>query len=330
MQRVRGRPRQLRVRLTASGQVRIDPIPDIATRPPRYRDRVLSVRGLTKVYGGRRVVDDVSFELRPGTVTAFLGPNGAGKSTTLRMISGLTIPDAGESFVAGRPFTRWANPAQVAGVLLDAAAVHPGRTGRGHLRNAALLAGLPARRVDEVLSLVGLGDAGGKRIAAYSLGMRQRLGMAQALLTNPPMLILDEPINGLDPEGIRSVRQLLRGYAERGGTALLSSHVLSEVDQTADRVLVIGAGRIVADGPLSELTNSHRALVRAPDMNRLASVLTAAGIAIQPAADGHLAAHASVDRVSEVTFNAGVRLLGLAQESVNLEDLFFRLTGESA
>lgn len=304
-------------------------VADFPARVARYRDQVLTVRGLTKTYGGRRVVDQVSFELQPGTVTAFLGPNGAGKSTTLRMISGLTIPDAGETFVAGRPFRRWPNPAHVAGVLLDAAAVHPGRTGRSHLRNAALLAGLSKNRVDEVLSVVGLGDAGGRRIGGYSLGMRQRLGLAQALLTNPPMLILDEPINGLDPEGIRSVRLLLRDYARRGGTALLSSHVLSEVDQTADRVLVIGSGRIVADGPLSELTTSHRSVVRAPDMNRLASVLTSAGIAVQPAADGHLAADATVDRVSEVTFSAGVRLLGLAQESVNLEDLFFRLTGEN-
>ncbi|GGU22054.1 ATP-binding cassette domain-containing protein [Lentzea flava] len=288
---------------------------------------MLSAWGLTKAYGGRTVVDQVGFELQPGTVTAFLGPNGAGKSTTLRMITGLTMPDRGQAMVAGRPFTAWPNPSHVAGVLLDAAAVHPGRSGRGHLRTAAMLAGVPSRRADEVLETVGLADAATRKIGKYSLGMRQRLGIAHALLTNPPLLILDEPINGLDPEGIRAVRNLLRGHAARGGTVLLSSHVLSEVDQTADRVLVIGNGRIVADGPLASLTTSSRSLVRAKDMNRLAEALQRGGIAIQPAPDGFIAAHAPVERVSDVTFAAGIPLLGLREEQMNLEDLFFRLTG---
>ncbi|HEX8866794.1 MAG TPA: ATP-binding cassette domain-containing protein, partial [Lentzea sp.] len=165
---------------------------------------MLTAWGLTKAYEGRRVVDQVGFELQPGTVTAFLGPNGAGKSTTLRMITGLTRPDHGQATVAGRPFTAWPNPSHVAGVLLDAAAVHPGRSGRGHLRMAATLAGVPSRRADEVLEMLGLADAATRKIGKYSLGMRQRLGIAHALLTNPPLLVLDEPINGLDPEGIRA------------------------------------------------------------------------------------------------------------------------------
>ncbi|MET9227520.1 ATP-binding cassette domain-containing protein [Lentzea sp. NPDC003310] len=288
---------------------------------------MLTAWGLTKAYEGRTVVDQVGFELQPGTVTAFLGPNGAGKSTTLRMITGLTRPDRGQATVAGRPFTAWPNPSHVAGVLLDAAAVHPGRSGRGHLRMAASLSGVPARRADEVLEMLGLADAATRKIGKYSLGMRQRLGIAHALLPDPPLLVLDEPINGLDPEGIRAVRNLLRGHASRGGTVLLSSHVLSEVDQTADRVLVIGGGRIVADGPLATLTTSSRSLVRARDMNQLAGALQRAGVAIQPAADGFLAAHAPVEQVSNVTFAAGIPLLGLREEQMSLEDLFFRLTG---
>ncbi|RJQ71907.1 ATP-binding cassette domain-containing protein [Pseudonocardiaceae bacterium YIM PH 21723] len=288
---------------------------------------MLSAWGLTKVYEGRTVVDQVGFELRPGTVTAFLGPNGAGKSTTLRMISGLTTPTAGHATIAGRAYQQWRNPSHVAGVLLDGQAVHPGRTGRLHLQLAAKLAGIPSRRADEVLAMVGLADAAGRKIGKYSLGMRQRLGLAHALLTDPPLLILDEPINGLDPEGIRSVRTLLRNYATRGGTVLLSSHVLSEVDQTADRVLVIGNGRVLADGPLAQLTSSARSLVKAADMNRLAQVMTDARIPIQPAIDGHMAAHAPVERVSELTFKAGIPLLGLRPEQMSLEDLFFRLTG---
>jgi ABC-2 type transport system ATP-binding protein len=236
----------------------------------RYHPSVLSVRGLTKIYAGRAVVDDVSFDLQPGTVTAFLGPNGAGKSTTLRMVTGLTPPTRGGSWIAGKQFREWPNPGHVAGVLLDASAVHPGRTGGAHMRNAAALMGVPARRADELLAQLGLEDATRKKIGTYSLGMRQRLGLAHVLLADPPLLMLDEPINGLDPVGIRAVRELLRGHAARGGTVLLSSHVLSEVDQTADRIVMIGGGRIVADGPIRELLASHQSLVRGPDMQAVA------------------------------------------------------------
>ncbi|WP_370946418.1 ABC transporter ATP-binding protein [Amycolatopsis sp. cg5] len=290
---------------------------------------MLSVRGLTKVYSGRTVVDNVSFDLQPGTVTAFLGPNGAGKSTTLRMITGLTPPTRGGSQIAGKAFRDWPNPAHIAGVLLDATAVHPGRTGGAHLRNAALLMGVPKGRVDEVLGQVGLGDAGGKKIGQYSLGMRQRLGLAHALMANPPVLMLDEPINGLDPVGIRAVRELLRGHAARGGTVLLSSHVLSEVDQTADRIVMIGNGRIVADGPIRELLSSHRSLVRGPDMAALAGALQRAGIRIQPSPDGQILADAPSQVVSDIAFKANVQVHGITDHQQNLEELFFRLSGSN-
>ena len=217
---------------------------------------MITVSGLTKKYGDRTVVDDVSFTLEPGTVTGFLGPNGAGKTTTMRMITGLVPASAGSALVDGRPYAAVSNPGSVMGTLLDAGAVHPGRTGRTHLRLLADAIGVPASRVDEVLELVGLPDAAGRRIKGYSLGMRQRLGIAGALLADPPVLMFDEPANGLDPEGIRWMRGLLRGHAARGGTVLLSSHLLGEVEHTVDRLLVIGAGRIVADGPVASLLGS--------------------------------------------------------------------------
>ena len=201
-------------------------------------------------------------------MTGFLGPNGAGKTTTMRMITGLVPATAGPALVAGRPYAELPNPGAVMGTLLDAAAVHPGRTGRTHLRILAATIGVPAERVDEVLDLVGLTDAAGRRIGGYSLGMRQRLGIAGALLADPPVLMFDEPANGLDPEGIRWMRDLLRGHAARGGTVLLSSHLLGEVEHTVDRLLVIGAGRIVADGPIAELLGADGTAVRALDPAR--------------------------------------------------------------
>ncbi|MEV6895739.1 ATP-binding cassette domain-containing protein [Amycolatopsis sp. NPDC051372] len=288
---------------------------------------MLHVQGLVKDYDGRRVVENVSFSLQPGTVTAFLGPNGAGKSTTLRMICGLTRPTAGTATIAGRRFAEWPNPGHVAGVLLDAAAVHPGRTGRHHLVNGAKLMRLPGSRADQVLAQVGLSDAANRRIGKYSLGMRQRLGLAHALLADPPVLILDEPINGLDPEGIRSTRQLLRGYAQRGGTVLLSSHVLSEVDQTADRIVMIGHGRVVADGPLASFAGPARTVVRTNDVPKLGTALQSAGLDVRQTGPDALSVAAPTERVSEIAFAAQVRVLGLAEEQQNLEELFFRLTG---
>ncbi|WP_020663721.1 ABC transporter ATP-binding protein [Amycolatopsis benzoatilytica] len=288
---------------------------------------MLHVQELVKVYNQRRVVDTVSFSLQPGTVTAFLGPNGAGKSTTLRMICGLTTPTSGAATIAGRRFGDWPNPAHVAGVLLDAAAVHPGRTGRHHLLSAAKLMRLPSARVDQVLAQVGLSDAANRRIGKYSLGMRQRLGIAQALLCDPPMLILDEPINGLDPDGIRSTRQLLRSYAQRGGTVLLSSHVLSEVDQTADRVVMIGQGRVVADGPLDSFAGPPRTLIRTVDLPRLTHALEQARLELRWSGPDGLTVAAPLRQVSDLAFAARVQVLELREEQQNLEELFFRLTG---
>ena len=299
----------------------------VARCPGGYRGGVLSVRGLTKVYAGRRVVDQISFDLQPGSVTAFLGPNGAGKSTTLRMICGLTPSTAGEVTVAGRRFTHWPNPTYVVGTLLDASAVHPGRTGRGQLRVGTRLAGLPSKRVDEVLDMVGMRADSLRKTGQYSLGMRQRLALAHALLADPPVLILDEPINGLDPEGVRAIRGLLRTHAERGGTVLLSSHLLNEVDQTADRVLVINGGRIVADGPVSMLTDTRRCLVRARDNKLLHDTLQWAGIQVQARTDGYLTAFASMDHVAEVAEEARVALYGLREDEHSLEEAFFNLTG---
>jgi ABC-2 type transport system ATP-binding protein len=226
---------------------------------------MITVSGLTKTYGDRTVVDRVSFELEPGTVTGFLGPNGAGKTTTMRMITGLVPASAGQARVGGTPYASLPNPGAVMGTLLDAGAVHPGRTGRTHLRILAGTLGVAPGRVDEVLEMVGLTAAAGRRIAGYSLGMRQRLGIAGALLADPPVLMFDEPANGLDPEGIRWMRDLLRGHAARGGTVLLSSHLLGEVQHTVDRLVVIDAGQIVADGPIAELLAGDGTAVRALD-----------------------------------------------------------------
>jgi ABC-2 type transport system ATP-binding protein len=291
---------------------------------------MITVSGLTKNYGDRRVVDQVSFELEPGTVTGFLGPNGAGKTTTMRMITGLVPASAGRATVAGRPYAELPNPGAVMGTLLDAGAVHPGRTGRAHLRLFAGAVGVPASRVDEVLDLVGLGDAAGRRIGGYSLGMRQRLGIAGALLADPPVLMFDEPANGLDPEGIRWMRDLLRGHAARGGTVLLSSHLLGEVEHTVDRLVVIGAGRVVADGPIATLLERDGAVVRAVDPAVLTAVLSAAGLQAQQRPDGALVVPgASPERVGRLAAAQGVVLTDLRPLEHGLEELFFQLTTQS-
>jgi ABC-2 type transport system ATP-binding protein len=288
---------------------------------------MIQVSGLTKQYGGRTVVDDVSFTLEPGTVTGFLGPNGAGKTTTMRMIAGLVPASSGSALVDGRPYTALPNPGAVMGTLLDAGAVHPGRTGRTHLRLIADALGVPAARVGEVLAMVGLSDAAGRRIRGYSLGMRQRLGIAAALLADPPVLMLDEPANGLDPEGIRWMRELLRGHAARGGTVLLSSHLLGEVEHTVDRLLVIGAGRIVADGPVAALLGTDGVSVRALDLDGLARDLEAKGYSVAPDADGGLVVSgASAGDVGAVAAAGGHVLSELRPLQRGLEDVFFSLT----
>ncbi|WP_029430566.1 ABC transporter ATP-binding protein [Blastococcus sp. URHD0036] len=288
---------------------------------------MITVSGLTKHYGPRTVVDDVSFTLEPGTVTGFLGPNGAGKTTTMRMITGLVPASAGSALVDGRPYSALPNPGSVMGTLLDAAAVHPGRTGRMHLRLLADAIGVPAPRVDEVLELVGLSDAAGRRIRGYSLGMRQRLGIAGALLADPPVIMFDEPANGLDPEGIRWMRGLLRDHAARGGTVLLSSHLLGEVEHTVDRLLVIGGGRIVADGPVASLLSSDGVSVTSADPVSLAADLTARGFAVAPGDDGALVVSgASPSDVGAVAAAGGHVLSELRPLQRGLEDVFFSLT----
>jgi len=288
---------------------------------------MITVSGLTKKYGDRTVVDHVSFSLEPGTVTGFLGPNGAGKTTTMRMITGLVPASSGSALVDGRPYAALPNPGSVMGTLLDAGAVHPGRTGRTHLRLLAGALGVPASRVDEVLELVGLSDAGGRRIGAYSLGMRQRLGIAGALLADPPVLMFDEPANGLDPEGIRWMRGLLRGHADRGGTVLLSSHLLGEVEHTVDRLLVIGGGRIVADGPVASLLGSEGTTVRALDPVALTGALEAAGFHVQQGTDGVLVVPgADPAAIGSVAAAAGLALIDLRPVERGLEDVFFSLT----
>ena len=214
---------------------------------------MIELTHLTKRYGAATVVDDVNLTCRRGTVTGFLGPNGAGKSTTLRMLTGLTRPTAGTAWVAGLPYRSLPNPGRVVGVMLDAAGQHAGRTGRESLRIAASLLGLERARADEVLEQVGLTSAAHRRVGSYSLGMRQRLGLATALLGDPAVLVLDEPGNGLDPEGVRWLRRLLRSFADGGGTVLLSSHLLLEVEATADHLAVISGGRVVAHGELTTL-----------------------------------------------------------------------------
>jgi ABC-2 type transport system ATP-binding protein len=289
---------------------------------------MITVENLTKRYGQTVAVQDVGFTCAAGTITGFLGPNGAGKSTTLRMLTGLTPPTSGRSTVAGRPYRDLPNPGRVVGVMLDAAAAHAGRTGRETLRLAAQVLAVPAKQADTMLDRVGLAHAAGRRVGQYSLGMRQRLGIAVALLGDPAALILDEPANGLDPEGIRWMRILLQDFASRGGTVLLSSHLLSEVQATVDRLVVIGGGRIVADGSLAELLAGSGTKVRGLDPATLGAALQAAGLTVSATApDGGFVVDGPADQVGRAAAAAGLPLVELrAADGAGLEELFFNLT----
>src|SRR5829696_4181967 len=265
---------------------------------------MITIDSLTKKYGRSTVVDGVSLVARPGRVTGFLGPNGAGKSTTMRMVVGLTKPTTGSSTVAGRPFHDLPNPGRDIGVMLDASAQHAGRSGREILTIVQQMLGVPGRRVDEMLDLVSLtGAEADRRVGNYSLGMRQRLGIATALIGNPQVLILDEPANGLDPAGIRWMRDLLRDYADGGGTVLLSSHLLAEIEIIADDIVMIGQGRIVCAGSKSELLQSAGTVVRAADVPALQHALAAAGISTSPAQDGSLRTEADPARVGRAAYD---------------------------
>jgi ABC-2 type transport system ATP-binding protein len=296
---------------------------------------MITVERLTKSYGSMTAVDDVSFIAAPGRVTGFLGPNGAGKSTTMRMVVGLTRPTSGTASVLGRRFTELPNPGREVGVLLDASAQHAGRTGREVLALAQQLMGLPARRVGEMLDLVSLtqGEAD-RRVRDYSLGMRQRLGIAAALIGDPQVLILDEPANGLDPAGIRWMRDLLRGYADAGGTVLLSSHLLHEIEVIADDLVVIGHGRLVAQGAKVDLLATAGTLVAVRDVAPLVAALTAAGLTCTRHDQGRAPTGAvtiRVDAVPElvgrIAQHSGVALVELrAAEGAGLEEMFLELT----
>jgi len=293
---------------------------------------MIIVEELTKRYGAYTAVNRVSFRAEPGMVTGFLGPNGAGKSTAMRMMTGLTPPTAGQATVLGVPYAKLPNPGRHVGVLLDASAQHVGRTGREALLLSAMTMGLPASRVDEMLSVVGLsGPEGKRRIGNYSLGMRQRLGIANALLGDPQVLILDEPANGLDPAGIHWMRGLLKGFAERGGTVLLSSHLLHEIEVIADRLVVIGRGRIVADGTKEELLSATGTYVRGMDPAALVAALDAAGIQHGPGTDGGLSVSADPQQVGMAAAAAGVALIELRPAgSAGLEEMFLHLTADDA
>ena len=292
---------------------------------------MIAIENLTKTYAGFTAVDDVSFTARAGRVTGFLGPNGAGKSTTMRIMVGLTPPTSGTATIDGRPFADLPNPGLDVGVLLDASAQHAGRTGREILSVAARTMGLPQMRVEEMLHRVSLtDDEAERRVKNYSLGMRQRLGIAAALIGDPAVLILDEPANGLDPAGIRWMRDLLRDYADQGGTVLLSSHLLHEIEVVADDLVVIGNGRIVAQGPKEDLLAAAGTLVRTRDAAGLTRALSAAGITSSFTGDGAVRTDASAEEVGRIALDAGVALSELrAADSAGLEEMFLQLTAAS-
>ncbi|MBO9534102.1 MAG: ATP-binding cassette domain-containing protein [Solirubrobacteraceae bacterium] len=291
---------------------------------------MIEIDHLTKRFGDHLAVDDVSFRCEPGTVTGFLGPNGAGKSTTMRAIVGLTHPTSGHATIDGKPYKAMGNPGRRVGVLLDASAQHPGRTGRETLALTARLLGVAPGRVDELLQLVQLsGKAEKKRVGDYSLGMRQRLGIAHALLGDPGVLILDEPANGLDPEGIHWMRGLLRGFADQGGTVLLSSHLLSEVEAVADRFVILARGRVEVQGTKAELLGGGTTtLVRATDLDLLQQGLGEAGYTVTRAADA-LNVSATAEQVGQVALDRRVVLTELRASGADLEQLFLTLTAGS-
>jgi len=289
----------------------------------------LEVRGLTKRFGSTTAVDELSFAIEPGRITGFLGPNGAGKTTTLRMLLGLVHPSAGQALVGGEPYRKLADPVRTVGAVLEASSFHPARSGRNHLRVVATAAGIPLVRADETLALVELSGAARRPVRTYSLGMRQRLSVAAALLGEPRLLVHDEPANGLDPEGIRWLRNFLRSFAAGGGTVFISSHVLAEIAQLADEVVIIHKAKLVAHEPLAALTarTAGGTIARSPEADRLREQLSAAGIEASPAEPGELRVAAPPERVGEVAAAAGIVLHELRAESASLEEAFLELTG---
>jgi ABC-2 type transport system ATP-binding protein len=294
---------------------------------------MIEARGLTKRYDDKLAVDDLTFTVRPGVVTGFLGPNGAGKSTTMRMILGLDAPTRGSVTVNGRPYREHAAPLREVGTLLDARSVHPGRSARNHLLALAQTSGIPRSRVDEVVEAVGLGSVAGRRAGGFSLGMGQRLGIAAALLGDPRTVILDEPVNGLDTEGIRWIRSLLQGLAAEGRTVFVSSHLMSEMAVCAQHLVVIGRGRLIADTGVEELiARAAPGVVRArsTDPEALAALLRSRDVAVSEDGDGALAVSGvSTDQVGRLAGAAGITLLELAAQQASLEEAFVDLTRDA-
>jgi len=291
---------------------------------------MIAIDSLSKKYGSSTAVDDISFVAAAGRVTGFLGPNGAGKSTSMRMMVGLTTPTSGRATICGRRFADLPNPGVEVGVMLDASAQHAGRTGREILTIAQGLMGLDRRRVREMLDLVSLTETeANRRVGNYSLGMRQRLGIATALIGDPSVLILDEPANGLDPAGIRWMRDLLRGYADRGGTVLLSSHLLHEIEVIADDIVMIGNGRIVSQGSKTELLHAAGTVVRSADVDSLQRALDQLGIVASVSEDGALRTDVDPTLVGKVALEAGVALTELRTADAGLEDMFLELTADT-
>src|SRR5947209_6344344 len=317
---------------TAAGLGQRSP-PTVAANPAgRESAGMIQTNALTKQLGGRTVVSDVTFRCGPGTVTGFLGPNGAGKTTTMRMLVGLSEPDSGTARILGGRYRDLPNPGCRVGILLDASAQHAGRRGREALAVSAHTMGVPAQRVDALLKLVGLDETSARRrVGKYSLGMRQRLGFAHALLGDPEVLILDEPANGLDPEGMRWMRGLLRNFADRGGTVLLSSHLLAEVEAVADRMMIIDGGRIQAQGTRAELLSESRTIVEADDLADLDAALHRAGLTTHPADSDRRLVEAEPEVIARAAMADGVVLRRLAPaEGAGLERLYFELTTSSA
>lgn len=298
---------------------------------------MIEVQGLTKDYKSVRAVDDLTFSVKPGIVTGFLGPNGAGKSTTMRMILGLDNPTAGTATIGGQAYRQLKNPLREVGALLDAKAVHPNRSARNHLKWMAQSNGISTKRVDEVLGLVGLSDVASKKAGGFSLGMGQRLGLAGALLGDPSTLILDEPVNGLDPEGIRWVRQLVKALAAEGRSVLISSHLLSEMALTADHLVVIGRGKLVADMPTYDFVKQHsgsRVIVRTEHTDIFEQSLRDEGVGVVRGVDEEgrttlVMEDQTTDFVGQLAYSLGIPLLELSLQRASLEDAFMELTGDA-
>ncbi|MGH3675479.1 MAG: ABC transporter ATP-binding protein [Mycobacterium sp.] len=295
---------------------------------------MIELAGLTKVFGRNRAVDDLTFSIEPGMVTGFLGPNGAGKTTTMRMILGLDHPTAGTATIDGRTYRELRDPLRHVGALLDATQTHPNRSARSHLRWIAATHRLPVKRVDEVLDMVGLSAVAGKNAGTLSLGMSQRLGIAAALLGDPPVLLFDEPVNGLDPEGIRWVRTLMRTLAGQGCTVFVSSHLLAEMANTADRLVVIGRGKLIASTTVSDFVGRSGAdtiRVRSPQLDRLRQVLTEADVVTDddPASAALLVRGAAIEVVGELAARNAITLYELSPQQVSLEEAYMQLTDDA-